>query len=117
MTMNQVASAVADAVLTACKRQVEKNRSLDNLNIDALISRALVNLEVEPWDRDDIQFPRLLAEINATQDTLNLQALADSMDLSVDDVNSLFDRAGNAWESIKAATVQGRDCPETSPNA
>lgn len=102
MTTNQFASAIAGAVLAACKRQVDKNRSLDNLNLDAITSGALASLEVEPWDRDDIQFPRLLAEISATQDNLDLQALADSMELSLSEVASLFDRADQAWETIKA---------------
>lgn len=55
----------------------------------------------EPWDRNDIQFPRLIAEINATQDGLNFEALADSMDLSIEEVQSIFERADQAWESIK----------------
>lgn len=101
MSMHKLAIAVAEAVLVTCKRQVEKGRSLDNLNLDAITTRALADLEVEPWDRDDIQFPRLLAEISATQDKLDLQALANSMDLSVSEVNSLFERADQVWESIK----------------
>lgn len=55
----------------------------------------------EPWERNEIQFPRLIAEINATQDSLDFKALADSMDLSVEEVQSLFDRADQEWESIK----------------
>jgi len=54
------------------------------------------------WTRDDVQFPRLLAEICATQDALDIPALAESMDLTVAEVNSLFDRAQTAWETIKA---------------
>ncbi|TES73099.1 hypothetical protein E2P84_22330 [Burkholderia cepacia] len=53
------------------------------------------------WERDDIQFPRLLTEILATQDTLDVTALAQSMDLSVDEIGALFDRAETAWEAIK----------------
>jgi hypothetical protein len=34
-------NAVAEAVLNACKRQVEKNRSLDGLNLDAIIKGAI----------------------------------------------------------------------------
>lgn len=63
--------------------------------------------EVPPrslWERDAVQFPRLLAEIFATQDKLDIPALAESMDLTVDTVNSLFDRARSAWEAIKACT-------------
>lgn len=58
----------------------------------------------DPWDRDDIQFPLLLAEISATQDRLDLKALADSMDLSVDDVIELLERAHVAW-ALMAAKV------------
>lgn len=54
------------------------------------------------WENDSIQFARLLAEISATQDSLNMEALADSMDLSIEEVNELFDRADVAWERIKA---------------
>lgn len=53
------------------------------------------------WNNDAIQFPRLLCEIIATQDNLDIQALAESMDLTVDQVDELFDRANTAWESIK----------------
>lgn len=58
------------------------------------------------WENDAIQFPRLLAEIIATQDKLDVQALADSMDLSVDQIDELFDRANDAWEAAKAGTLQ-----------
>lgn len=61
----------------------------------------------EPWARNDIQFPRLIAEISATQDGLNFGALADSMDLSIEEVQSLFDRADMEWESIKGNSVSG----------
>lgn len=64
----------------------------------------LDGLRQEPcgfWDCNDVQFPRLIAEINATQDGLDFDALAASMDLSVEDVESLFDRADQAWELIK----------------
>lgn len=53
------------------------------------------------WDDNAIQFPRLLCEIMATQD-LNLDVLAESMDLNVADVTDLFDRADDAWERAKA---------------
>ena len=41
--------------------------------------------QTEIWLRDDIQFPRLLAEITATQD-IDIALLAESMDLSFDEV-------------------------------
>jgi hypothetical protein len=55
------------------------------------------------WERDDVQFPRLLAEICATVDISNedFEALCSSMDLEVAQVNELFDRAQNKWEEIK----------------
>jgi len=54
-----------------------------------------------PWNDDLVQFPRLLAEIMATQDDLDLLTLADSMDLSVGRVEELFERAHTSWEAIK----------------
>jgi hypothetical protein len=55
---------------------------------------------MNPWNDDAIQFARLLAEINATQE-LNLEELCDSMSLTEDEVNQLFERAHEAWEKIK----------------
>lgn len=62
---------------------------------------AAVESENQVWNDNHIQFPRLIAEIMATQD-LDLECLAESMDLTVDDVNELFDRASEEWGSIKA---------------
>lgn len=59
------------------------------------------------WDRDHIQFARLLAEVCATQDRLDIPALADSMDLTLKEVNELFDRAQTAWERYKANPAGG----------
>ncbi len=53
-----------------------------------------------PWFDNSIQFPRLLAEIVATQD-LNWDALCDSMDLELEDLDALFLRAEVEWEAIK----------------
>ena len=60
-----------------------------------------VQRQAEIWLRDDIQFPRLLAEITATQD-LDIALLAESMDLSFDEVMELFDRAEAVWAASKA---------------
>lgn len=60
------------------------------------------------WASDAVQFPRLLAEIVATQ-TLDMEALSASMDLSVDDVNELLDRAQLAWERIQAGHLPPPD--------
>lgn len=51
------------------------------------------------WSRNDIQFSRLLSEIVATQDKLNMSALAKSMDLDVSEVDELFERAQTAWQT------------------
>lgn len=51
------------------------------------------------WLRNDVQFPRLIAEILATQE-LNVAALAESMDLSHDELNSLFERAQHVWDEV-----------------
>jgi hypothetical protein len=54
------------------------------------------------WLRDDIQFPRLLAEILAVcGDKLDYDALCASMDLEPSELDELFDRADIAWEKIK----------------
>ena len=53
------------------------------------------------WESNVIQFPRLLAEIVATQDTLDINALCDAMDLEPEDIDVLFDRAQSEWENIK----------------
>lgn len=55
----------------------------------------------QKWENNAIQFPRLLAEISATQE-LDIPALSEAMDLSIDDVNELLDRADRAWEDAKA---------------
>ena len=62
----------------------------------------------DPWEDNRIQFPRLLCEIMATQDGLDLEILAESMDLEIADVNELFDRAHNQWEHIKEITRRRR---------
>lgn len=56
------------------------------------------------WDSNTIQFARLLCEIAATQD-LDMKTLAESMDLTLDQVNKLFDRANTEWEAIKQASI------------
>ena len=55
------------------------------------------------WNNDAIQFPRLIAEIMATQD-LDMVALCDAMDLELPHLNELFDRADAEWERIKEQT-------------
>ena len=56
----------------------------------------------EFWDRDDIQFPRLLAEIKAVGLTgAQLVAIRDSMNLTTVEVCELLDRAEETWDALK----------------
>lgn len=52
------------------------------------------------WQNNAIQFPRLLAEIVATQ-ALDMPALAEAMNVDVAEVHELLERAQNEWEEIK----------------
>ncbi len=60
------------------------------------------------WNDNSIQFPRLLAEILATQENLDMAALCESMDLEPREVDEIFDRAEAEWERIKDKTVRGK---------
>jgi hypothetical protein len=53
------------------------------------------------WENDLVQFARLLCEIVATQENLDAEALCESMDLSLDEVDELFERAHQVWEQAK----------------
>lgn len=58
----------------------------------------------ERWRSDGIQFPRLLAEIHACglrED--QYEAIAESMDLTVEQIDELLDRATEAFDRMKAA--------------
>lgn len=59
------------------------------------------------WERDDLQFPRLLAELMANVEFTDdmLRSVAESMDLELDEVLELFNRAQEAWEGIKSQTT------------
>ncbi|CAE6795657.1 hypothetical protein R70006_05061 [Paraburkholderia domus] len=99
-----------------------RDRSIGPINFDVenLGSKKVVTVSTGevllPWERDDIQFPRLLAEIMATQDKLDMAALAASMDLSIEEVNSLFDRADRAWEAAKEANAPTHAPSSPSPS-
>jgi hypothetical protein len=58
------------------------------------------------WLNNDIQFPRLIAEICATVEFTPEQetALCESMDLDWDEVCQLFERADVVWQKIKEKT-------------
>jgi len=69
-----------------------------------LVKRHATN--ADRWCDDSIQFPRLIAEIMATQ-AIDFEALCDAMDLDVSEVNGLFDRANRAWERAKREVTPG----------
>ena len=53
------------------------------------------------WDNDGIQFARLLSEIDGIGLTdSQYMHLRDSMDLSNNEINEIFDRANKAFEAI-----------------
>jgi hypothetical protein len=54
------------------------------------------------WERDNVQFPRLLAEINATGLTTGqYRMLEDSMELTTAEIDELLERAEDRWTRIK----------------
>lgn len=75
-----------------------------NTNLEKLIEKNK-EPDVSIWNRDDIQFPRLLAEIRASGLTSEQYAdLTKSMDLHPDMIDDLLERAENAWNRVKADT-------------
>lgn len=56
------------------------------------------------WDNNLVQFARLLAEINATQE-IDRDALLESMDILPSELDELFDRAHDVWEKAKDDTI------------
>lgn len=53
------------------------------------------------WERNEVQFPRLLSEAAMVLTTEQYEEIAQSMDLTLDEVTSLFERAERAWDNIK----------------
>jgi hypothetical protein len=71
-----------------------------------LHSSFLVRKAVTPspslWERDDVQFARLLAEIKAVGLTAEqLEGLKSSMHLPTEKVIELLDRAEETWDGLK----------------
>jgi hypothetical protein len=59
------------------------------------------------WRNNDIQFPRLIAEMEANGIFALpgvMQSLADEMDLTPDEIAGLIDRAQQVWDDIKNRT-------------
>lgn len=59
------------------------------------------------WNRNDIQFPRLIAELEAAGAFTRsvMTDLRESMDLTDSDISELIDRAQYEWERVKAETL------------
>lgn len=58
------------------------------------------------WEIDEVQFPRLLAEAEAVglfAQTELLQQLAESMDLTIEQIGEIVDRAQSAFERTSKA--------------
>ena len=69
----------------------------------------IIEVSTDPqanWENNAIQFPRLIAEICANVEFKpeHWKDLQESMDLSEDKLNELFDRANDTWENIKLHT-------------
>ena len=106
--------AMADAVLSAAHAEYEASKAnviAAQAERDAAMARALKvenqKETTEAWDDNTIQFARLLCELVANNATLNLEDVAEGMDLELAQVLSLFDRAVDVWESAKK--VEARD--------
>ena len=72
------------------------------------------------WLDSSIQFPRLIAEINATVELTKHQKeeLCESMSIDSDELDELFERANNVWELEKATLSNLKlvfiNCPKCS---
>ncbi len=68
------------------------------------------------WRDDAIQFPRLIAEIAANVEGTpdEWAALCESMDISPQQLNELFERANTAWERAKDAVAPASESTPTT---
>jgi len=58
---------------------------------------------------DGSQFARLLCELVANNESLNLKVVANEMDLDLDEVNAIFEDAHDLWEGVKLCEVNHLD--------
>ena len=70
------------------------------------------------WDNNEVQFARLLHELfDANAVTHHgLRLAADAMDLHVEDVYALLERATEVWDAARASVPVGGDPDSTAPN-
>lgn len=61
------------------------------------------------WDNDEIQFVRLLAEMNAcvSFDPGSMHRLTESMDLTEDEIYQILERTETRFEAIKQQLITG----------
>ena len=65
------------------------------------------------WNSDLIQFPRLLAEINAVGlNKSQVKQLCESMDLKEKEIKQVFDRAEREWDKIKKEVIDPDNLPK-----
>ena len=62
------------------------------------------------WMNDDIQFPRLIMELEAAEvfTPKVLAELENSMDLNSDEIMEIVDRAQETWDSILVRTRKSK---------
>ena len=87
-------------------------RATCRVDFSALYPNSPAANENPRWLDDELQFARLISEIVATADVDLLTPLSGSMDLSLDELSELFDRAHSVWEKAKMqAHVPDREAP------
>lgn len=71
-------------------------------------------MPLQKWDNNFIQFPRLLAEINACGlNKSQMKFLRESMDLSNEEIESLLFRAEVEFEHLKHGGNPRRQSPKS----
>lgn len=61
------------------------------------------------WENDDIQFPRLIAELEATgafENDALCEAVCEEMSITMDELSNLIDRAQTKWDNIKGSMLK-----------
>ena len=81
---------------------------------DPVVPKTEMNKEL--WRDSSIQFPRLIAELNAIALTSEqIKEICDSMDISSDELCEIFERANTLWEVAKARSLNDEavyvNCP------
>lgn len=102
--LNDLAHAVADNIDSAVDGNVDRCAVNDMLT-NFLNARGVEFIEEEEeeltWDKNELQFARLICEIVAAGSDLNFRALMDSMNLDIKELHELFARAETVFEAAK----------------